>query len=172
MNLVLDSSGANVLLFGGDGAGIVGAALLEDEADAYIHLQNAVEVFYFAHRAGALDAFLSRHPERRGKTPSDSPDLTGVDTLDPAIFDRAAGDTEAARALVELSEFGVNIVETMDADLWQDAATLKSQFRRVSLADCFGVALARRFDATFVTSDKHELEALDAAGVCDFLFFR
>lgn len=172
MILVLDSSGANALLFGGGGADIVSAALLEDEARAFIHLQNAIEVYYFAHRAGALDAFLTRHPERRGKTPSDSADLTGLDMFDPAIYDAQAGDAESADALARLENIGVQIVEAMDADLWQDAARLKSQFRRVSLADCFGVALARRLSAPFVTSDRHELEALEAAGVAQFLFIR
>ncbi len=172
MTLGLDANAALALLFGGSGVEIVSAALLEDEARAYIHLQNAIEVFYFAHRAGALDAFLTLHPARRGKTPVDSPNLTGVDLLDPAIYDARAGDVEAARALAELENFGVQIVEAMDADLWRDAARLKSQFRQISLADCFGVALARRLDATFVTSDKHELKALEAAGAADFLFFR
>lgn len=172
MNLVLDSSGANALLFGGVGAEIVSAALLDDEARAFIHLQNAIEVYYFAHRAGALDAFLTSHPERRGKTPSDSPDLTGLDMFDPTIYDIKAGNVEGADALARLQSIGVMIVEAMDTDLWQDAARLKSQFRRVSLADCFGVALARRLSASFVTSDRHELEALDAAGACDCLFIR
>ena len=172
MNFVLDASGANALLFGGIGADIVSAALLKDEARAFIHLQNAIEVYYFAHRAGALDAFLNRHSERRGKTRSDSPNLTGLDMFDPTIYDAQAGNVEGADALARLENIGVALVEAMDADLWRDAARLKSQFRRVSLADCFGVALSRRLDAPFITSDRHELEALEAAGVAQFLFIR
>ena len=172
MNLALDASAATALLFAGDGAEVVRAALADDEAQSYIHLVNLIEVFYFAHRSGALAAFLDNHPQRKGNTPTDSPDLTGVDLLDAAIFDKAAGDREAAQVRPRLEAIGVQRVEAMDADLWQDAARLKSQFRRVSLADCFGVALSRRLGASFVTSDRHELEALDAAGVCDCLFIR
>lgn len=170
--LALDASAATTLLLSGDGAEVVRAALLDSEARAVIHLQNFVEVFYFAHRGGALAAFLERHPERKAKTLTDSPDLTGLDMFDPAIFDKAAGDIEAAKVRPELEAIGVEIVEAMDAELWQDAAQLKSQFRAVSLADCFGVALARRLDAPFITSDRHELEALEAAGAAQFLFIR
>ena len=160
------------MLFASDGAEIVRAALLEDEARAYIHLQNLVEVYYFAHRRGALAAFLQRNPERRGKTPTDSPDLTDINLFDPAIFQRSAGDLEAAKVRPALQSIGVKIITTMDEDLWKDAAHLKSQFRRVSVADCFGVALARRLDAPFLTSDRHELEALEAQGIAQFVFIR
>ena len=170
--LALDASAANALLFADDGAEVVRAALLDDEASAYIHLQNFIEVFYFAHRRGALHEFLERNPARKAKTPTDSPDLTGLDMFDPAIYDRRAGDVEAAKVRPRLEAIGVQIVEAMDAALWEDAAKLKSQFRAVSLADCFGVALARRLGAPFVTSDRHELEALEAAGAAQFLFIR
>ena len=170
--LALDASGATALLFAGDGAEVVRAALLDDEGAACIHLLNLAEVFYFAHRSGALADWLELHPERKGKTPTDSPDLTGVDMFDPAIFDKGAGDVEAAKVRPRLEAIGVQIVEAMDADLWHDAAELKSQFRAVSLADCFGVALARRLDAPFVTSDRHELKALEARGAAQFLFIR
>lgn len=172
MTLVLDASGATVLLFSGDGVEVVRAAIADDEAQPCIHLLNLIEVFYFAHRRGALAAWLRLHPERAPKRITDSPDLTGVDLLDPAIFDRAAGDVEAAKVRPRLENIGVRVVEMMDAALWEDAAKLKSQLRKVSVADCFGVALARRYRAPFITSDRHELEALDAAGAADFLFFR
>lgn len=172
MTPVLDASAATTLLLLGTGVEIVRAALADDEAQPVIHLLNLVEVFYFVHRSGALAQFLDREPHRKGKTPTDSPNLTGVDMLDPAIFDRAAGDVEAAKVRPRLESLGVRVVEMMDAALWQDAARLKSQLVKVSLADCFGVALARRYSAPFVTSDRHELEALEAAGVADFLFFR
>lgn len=172
MNLVADASAATALLLSGDGAEVVRAAIADDEGQPYIHIVNLIEVYYFAHRSGALADFLDNNPERKGKTPTDSPNLTGVDTLNPAIFDVAAGNREAAKVRPRLENIGIQIVEAMDADLWQDAARLKSQFRRVSVADCFGVALARRLSAPFVTSDRHELEALEAAGVCDCLWIR
>ena len=171
MIFVLDASAAEVFLFAREGGDIVRACLLEDEGTAYIHRQNLVEVFYVAHQRGALAAFLARNPRRQNATEPDRPNLEGVDFADFAIFDMSAGDRAADLALANLESAGVRIVES-DAELWRDAARLKSQFRRVSLADCFGLALARRFGAEFVTADRHELEALDAAGVAEITFIR
>lgn len=42
----------------------------------------------------------------------------------------------------------------------------------VSLADCCGLALARRTGGTFLTTDKHELERLRDLGVCPIEFIR
>ena len=172
MNLVLDASAAESLLFANAGVEIVEAALLESEATAYIHLQNLIEIVYVTHRRAALTNFLSNHPERQNPTEPDRPDLTGLDFLDATIFDSDAGNLAASRVQPQLEAIGVQIVTAMDEALWQDAARLKSQFRRVSLADCFGVALARRLNAEFLTADRHELEALDAAGVANFTFIR
>lgn len=56
--------------------------------------------------------------------------------------------------------------------LWQEAGRLKAEWRRVSLADCFALALAIRERATFVTSDHHELDPIAQADVCPFRFIR
>ena len=172
MNLVLDASAAEAVLFSNSGAEIVEAALLEDEANAYIHLQNLLEIFYVAHRRGALADFLKRHPARQNVSEPDKPDLQGLDFLDPTIFDENAGNQVANQVRPRLEQAGVRVIEAMDTELWQDAARLKSRFRRVSLADCFGVALARRLNAEFLTSDRHELEALNAANIANFIFIR
>ena len=172
MNLVLDASAAESLLFARSGAEIVEAALLEAEAIAFIHLQNLIEIVYVTHRRAALANFLANHSERQNPTEPDRPDLTGLDFLNPAIFDRNAGNRAANDVQPRLAAIGVQTATATDETLWQDAARLKSQFRRVSLADCFGVALARRLDAEFLTADRHGLEALDAAGVANFTFIR
>ena len=83
------------------------------------------------------------------------------------------GDVLTARAvLATLEADGVIRRDDMGAALCEDAAQLKTEWRRVSLADCFGLALARRENASFYTTDHHELDPLDAAGVCDFTFTR
>ena len=149
MILVLDANAAVAVLFGGEGAAIVSAALLEDEAHAYIHLQNAIEVFYFAHRNGALDACLQLNPQRRAKTPMDRARFDRMNVFDPAIFDAGAGDVAATDALLTLENLGVQIIETMDTDLWQGRGPFEKLtaprfagrlFRRGA-----GVALARRW---------------------------
>lgn len=55
---------------------------------------------------------------------------------------------------------------------WEDAAWIKADYRRVSLADCFGLALARRMRGSFVTTDHHEMEPIKAAGICPVGFIR
>lgn len=87
-------------------------------------------------------------------------------------FSRLGGVLAAREALATLKADGVIRRDDMDAALCEDAAQLKADWRRVSLADCFGLALARRERARFFTTDHHELDPLDAAGVCDLIFTR
>lgn len=83
------------------------------------------------------------------------------------------GDTEDAETLEPLlAEFGLEIVETLSSDLWRIAGKIKAEWRRVSLADCFTLALAIRESGTLVTSDHHELDALAQAEVCRIRFIR
>lgn len=82
-------------------------------------------------------------------------------------------DVLAARgALQQLATDGLIRDATFDVAFLEDAAQLKAQWKRVSLADCCGVALARRLNAQFVTTDRHELENLSAANVADIFFTR
>ena len=46
-----------------------------------------------------------------------------------------------------------------ETDLWKAGGNLKAR-GRISLADCFAVALAVREGATILTSDRHEFEPL------------
>lgn len=82
-------------------------------------------------------------------------------------------DVLTARAHVRaLEDDGLQIRSDLDATFWEDAAQIKADWKRVSLADCFGVALARRLNATFLTTDRHELEALQKAGIANIEFIR
>ncbi len=67
----------------------------------------------------------------------------------------------------------MNIVERTDFDqsLWQEAGRLKAK-GKVSLADCFALALTNRVGGTLLTSDHHELDAIAAAGICNITFIR
>ncbi len=87
-------------------------------------------------------------------------------------FHRAAGRDVALRAMADLARLGVIEDAALTADVWQQAGTLKSSFRRVSLADCFAIALARRLEAAVVTADHHEFDALVAQSVCEVRFIR
>lgn len=134
MILVLDASAMVAFLRDESGAAVVESALLDDEAIAYAHRINVVEVFYDFHRSG--------------------------------------GETAAQTALSQLENIGLRIVDDLGANLWQDAARLKSEWHRVSLADCFGVALTRQMNGEFLTADHHELDRLEAAQTANFTFIR
>lgn len=60
----------------------------------------------------------------------------------------------------------------MDDAFWREAAEIKAQFRRVSLADCFAIVLTQRLDGMLVTSDHKELDPIAQAGICRIKFFR
>jgi uncharacterized protein with PIN domain len=83
------------------------------------------------------------------------------------------GDTEDAETLESLlTGYGLEIVDTLSPDLWRIAGKIKAHWRRVSLADCFALALAIQEKGTLVTSDHHELGPLAEAGVCPVRFIR
>lgn len=59
----------------------------------------------------------------------------------------------------------------MDRDFWQLVGQLKVNPGKISLADCFVLALAIRTGGTLVTAD-HEFDAIVPLGLCPILFFR
>jgi len=73
-------------------------------------------------------------------------------------FRRSDGEEDAQTALRALLEIGIVFREDFDRPFWEDAARIKADHRRVSLADCYGLAFARRVGAAFLTTDKHELD--------------
>jgi len=83
------------------------------------------------------------------------------------------GNTEDADTLEALfAEYGLELLEALPSDLWRIAGKLKAEWRRVSLADCFALALAIREEGALVTSDHHELDVIAKAGVCPLRFIR
>ncbi len=80
---------------------------------------------------------------------------------------------ETADGLREVLEgYGFEIVENLRFSLWNAAGKLKRTWKRISLADCFALALALETSATLVTSDHHEMDSLAQAGVCPIRFIR
>ncbi len=67
---------------------------------------------------------------------------------------------------------GFEIVEHFPAGLWKEAGRLKAELRRVSLADCFALALAIREDGQLVTSDHRELDRVAVLGLARIHFIR
>jgi PIN domain nuclease of toxin-antitoxin system len=86
------------------------------------------------------------------------------------------GRTKAENVVRDLLQLGIEERSDMDAAFWRDAGELIALRRlagaSLALGDAFGVALARRLDAQFVTADRAEIEPLRAAGLVDALFIR
>lgn len=83
------------------------------------------------------------------------------------------GDLEGAASLDAIfADYGLALLDTVPPALWRRAGDLKAEWRRVSLADCFALALAIQENATLVTSDHHELDPIADARICPIRFIR
>jgi len=85
---------------------------------------------------------------------------------------RAGGEDFAQMRLDALETLGVHTREDLDTGLWQDAGRIKADYARVSLADCCGLALARRLGAVFFTTDRHEMDRDEILALCPIRFIR
>jgi hypothetical protein len=70
------------------------------------------------------------------------------------------------------AEYELKLLSALSPDLWRAAGKLKAEWRRVSLADCFALALTIREEGILVTSDHHELDRIAEAKVCPIHFIR
>ncbi len=83
------------------------------------------------------------------------------------------GNTSDAESLETIfAGYGLELLETLPPQLWRLAGDLKAEWRRVSLADCFALALTMQEAGTLVTSDHHELDPISKAKVCPINFIR
>jgi predicted nucleic acid-binding protein len=92
------------------------------------------------------------------------------------LLTRSDGREFAEEAVRDFLRLGVVERADMDGAFWRDAANLIAARRMAGaslpLGDALGVALARRLGADFVTGDRGELLAIQAAGVASITFFR
>ena len=86
-------------------------------------------------------------------------------------FLRVADKETASAAIADLLALGLLVCEEMDVAFWRTAGQLKAT-QRLSLADCFAVALVLRLDAILVTSDHREFDEIASQGICSIQFFR
>lgn len=85
---------------------------------------------------------------------------------------RRGNDKDAAALEGILEDTGVQLNSDLSIELWKVAGKLKAEWRRVSLADCFALALTIDQHACLVTTDHHELDAIAEAGLCSVRFIR
>jgi len=60
----------------------------------------------------------------------------------------------------------------MQLDVLIEAGRIKSDYRRISLADAIALAEASVRDGYIVTADHHEMDKLDQAGIVKFMWIR
>jgi len=87
-------------------------------------------------------------------------------------FTRAADENAALTAIADLESMGLVVREDMDRHFWQEAGKYKATIKKVSLADCFAIALTNRIQADLYTSDHHEFDPIAASDICSVKFIR
>ena len=84
---------------------------------------------------------------------------------------RATGERQARQAIEDLYSAGVIERRDLSRSFWQSIGRLKAR-GRISLADCFGIALAQHLGGEIVTSDHHELDPLVQLSIVPIRFIR
>ena len=82
-------------------------------------------------------------------------------------------DVKTARAAIrDLAAVGIRARRDISRSFWMAVGDLKGTIRKVSLADCFAIALSRGLEARVLTSDHHEFDPLVSDRVCRVQFIR
>jgi PIN domain nuclease of toxin-antitoxin system len=85
---------------------------------------------------------------------------------------RRTGLPAAARDILEtVRQLPISIRWDVDHAVIESAANFKASFR-ISLADSVALAVAAVRDAPLVTSDHHEFDVIESAGIARFLWIR
>jgi len=127
--------------------------------------------------ASALIAFLRDEPGAEAvENVFDLPQTCYVHALNlcEVYYDfwRASNQNAAEAAITDLMGLGIEERADMDSQFWREVARLKAVHRKVSLADCCALALAKRLGANLLTADRREFEPLLAAAICQIEFIR
>ncbi len=84
---------------------------------------------------------------------------------------RATDERTARRTIQSLYDDGVVERRDMSREFWRRVGGLKAR-GSISLADCFGIALAQKLGGEIVTSDHHEFDRLVPLGIVPIRFIR
>jgi len=128
--------------------------------------------------ASSLIAFLRHEPgaEVVRQILRDNPDVcyAHVVNLCEVLYDfrRQYGEDTAQQTIETLLSLGLIACDDIDFDFWQQVGRCKSDLRRISLADCFCIALAQRLDGSVVTADHHEFDTVAERDIVSVKFIR
>ena len=84
---------------------------------------------------------------------------------------REYGEAAAKEMLENVKDAPIEVCFDPSENVIVEAGRLKSQYK-ISLADSIGLAQAFLMNASFVTSDHHELDVIDNAEDINFTWFR
>lgn len=84
---------------------------------------------------------------------------------------RATNERAARQTIADLYAAGVIERRDLSRSFWQSVGRLKAR-GRISLADCFCVALAQKLGGEVVTSDHREFDPLVPLGIVPIRFIR
>ncbi len=87
-------------------------------------------------------------------------------------FYRSAGETKANKVIEDLENLNIAIRYDMTAHFCQQVGRYKARIKRISLADCFALALANQEKGILVTSDRKEFEPVISLDICQINFIR
>ncbi len=85
---------------------------------------------------------------------------------------RDGGASAGDEAVHKTFAAGVEIREDMNESFWKLIGQLKVSPGKVSLADCFALALAIRAGGILVAAAHHEMDRIVPLGLCPILFIR
>jgi predicted nucleic acid-binding protein len=125
-------------------------ALLNDEAGA-----DTIEGLLDKSRRGELSLYMSI--------------INLLEVYYAELRDKGA-DT-ANIALDAVRYYAVRIIDTVSAPVFREAARLKAGYK-ISLGDAIGLATAAELSAQFVSSDHHELDAVERQEPDRLFWFR
>ena len=84
---------------------------------------------------------------------------------------RSYDERTARRTIARLYDDGVRERRDMSRRLWHRVGQVKAR-GRISIADCFCIALAQALSGEAVASDHHEFDRLVPLGLCPIRFIR
>jgi len=85
---------------------------------------------------------------------------------------RREHDKEYADKILKSILSSIVIISDMSIEVLVEAGRIKSEYRRISLADSIVIAETSNRSGYLVTADHHEMDLLDKAGVVNFLWIR
>lgn len=132
-----------------------------------IHVLDACAILAYlkGEPGGSIVDTLLRDPS--------SPCFSHVVNLCEVYYDflRLSDEKTARAAIRDLYADGVNERKDLSRKFWQRVGQLKAR-GKISLADCFCIALAQELSGEVVTSDHKEFDPLVPLGICPIRFIR